>query len=207
MGQDLQVIGFAEDEITALFSAGRRGLTDPDFAPEPLPAPVTQPGEVWLLGEHRLVCGDCTEAAIAEAALAGANPHLLVSDPPYGVGYDPAWRNRAGMSTSRRTGKVANDDTADWRAAYALFPGRRGLRLARQLAIGRFRSIADRQRLRASRADHMGEGPASDQPRALPLAARTLLVRGAEGSDGALARRSEADHAVADREPRAGHAD
>ena len=37
--------------------------------------------------------------------------------------YDPAWRNRAGMSTSRRTGKVANDDTADWRAAYALFPG------------------------------------------------------------------------------------
>jgi ParB-like chromosome segregation protein Spo0J len=72
MGQDLQVIGFAEDEITALFSAGRRGLTDPDFAPEPLPAPVTQPGEVWLLGEHRLVCGDCTEPAIAEAALAGA---------------------------------------------------------------------------------------------------------------------------------------
>jgi len=123
MGQDLQMIGFAEDEITALFSAGRLGLTDPDLAPEPLPVPVTQPGEVWLLGEHRLVCGDCTEAAIVGAALAGANPHLLVSDPPYGVGYDPAWRNRAGMSTSRRTGKVANDDTADWRAAYALFPG------------------------------------------------------------------------------------
>ena len=123
MGQDLQVIGFAEDEITALFSDGRRGLTDPDVVPEPLPAPVTQPGEVWLLGEHRLVCGDCTEPAIAEAALAGANPHLMVSDPPYGVGYDPAWRNRSGMSTSRRTGKVANDDTADWRAAYALFPG------------------------------------------------------------------------------------
>jgi DNA modification methylase len=123
MGQDLHVIGFAEDEIAALFSDGRHGLTDPDFVPEPLPAPVTQPGEVWLLGRHRLVCGDCTVPAIAEAALAGAKPHLLVSDPPYGVEYDPAWRNRSGMSTSRRTGKVANDDTADWRAAYALFPG------------------------------------------------------------------------------------
>ena len=123
MGQDLQVIGFAEDEIAALFSDGRRGLTDPDFVPEPLPTPVTQPGEVWLLGQHRLVCGDCTVPAIVETALAGAKPHLLVSDPPYGVGYDPAWRNRSGMSTSRRIGKVANDDTADWRAAYALFPG------------------------------------------------------------------------------------
>ena len=64
MGQDLHVIGFAEDEIAALFSDGRRGLTDPDFVPEPLPAPVTQPGDVWLLGQHRLVCGDCTVPAI-----------------------------------------------------------------------------------------------------------------------------------------------
>lgn len=58
-----------------------------------------------------------------ERLLAGARPHLLVSDPPYGVEYDPTWRNDAGVSTTKRTGKVANDDRADWREAWALFPG------------------------------------------------------------------------------------
>jgi DNA modification methylase len=47
----------------------------------------------------------------------------MVTDPPYGVAYDPAWRNRAGVSTTARTGKVMNDDRADWREAWALFPG------------------------------------------------------------------------------------
>src|SRR4051812_44932383 len=47
----------------------------------------------------------------------------MVTDPPYGVDYDPAWRHRAGVNKSRRTGKVANDDRADWREAWALFPG------------------------------------------------------------------------------------
>jgi len=55
--------------------------------------------------------------------LAGARPGLMVTDPPYGVGYDPAWRHAAGVSSSRRTGKVRNDDRADWREAWALFPG------------------------------------------------------------------------------------
>ncbi|GGJ44608.1 DNA-methyltransferase [Neoroseomonas lacus] len=47
----------------------------------------------------------------------------MVTDPPYGVAYDPEWRNMAGVSTTRRTGKVENDDRADWREAWALFPG------------------------------------------------------------------------------------
>jgi hypothetical protein len=50
-------------------------------------------------------------------------PHLLVSDPPYGVSYDPSWRNTAGLSATKPTGKVLNDDRADWREAWALFPG------------------------------------------------------------------------------------
>ena len=60
---------------------------------------------------------------VVAAALGGVRPHLMVTDPPYGVEYDPAWRNRAGVSTSKRTGKVENDDRADWRQAWALFPG------------------------------------------------------------------------------------
>ena len=55
--------------------------------------------------------------------LNGVVPHLMVTDPPYGVSYDPGWRNDAGLPSTRRTGKVANDDRADWRAAWALFPG------------------------------------------------------------------------------------
>jgi len=47
----------------------------------------------------------------------------MVTDPPYGVDYDPEWRHRQGVSSSKRTGKVRNDDRADWREAWALFPG------------------------------------------------------------------------------------
>ena len=55
---------------------------------------------------------------------AAIRPHLMVTDPPYGVEYDPAWRNeaRSGQKTMR-TGAVRNDDRADWREAWALFPG------------------------------------------------------------------------------------
>ena len=62
-------------------------------------------------------------ATDVERVLGGVTPLLMVSDPPYGVEYDPSWRNQAGAATTRRTGKVLNDDRADWREAWALFPG------------------------------------------------------------------------------------
>ena len=123
MGADLGLIGFSEDEVASLLVEGTAGLTDPDAVPEAPAEPVTRPGDVWLLGRHRLVCGDSTTPEAVEAALGGVQPHLMVTDPPYGVEYDPAWRNRAGLSTTRRTGAVVNDDRADWREAWALFPG------------------------------------------------------------------------------------
>jgi DNA modification methylase len=123
LGFDLGLTGFDEDEIAGFLADPNTGLTDPDDIP-PLPeTPVTRPGDVWLLGRHRLACGDCTDPAVVAAVLAGVCPHLMVTDPPYGVAYDPEWRNRAGVSTTRRTGKVENDDRADWREAWALFPG------------------------------------------------------------------------------------
>ncbi len=123
MGADLSLIGFGEDEVAALLADRTEGLTDPDDVPEVPAEPVSRAGDVWVLGRHRPVCGDCTDAAAAAQALDGAAPHLMVTDPPYGVEYDPAWRNRAGLSTTRRTGRVENDDRADWREAWALFPG------------------------------------------------------------------------------------
>lgn len=71
------------------------------------------------------MCGDSTDAGSVFLLLAGATPHLMVTDPPYGVSYDANWRTAAGLTTGggNAVGKVANDDRADWREAWALFPG------------------------------------------------------------------------------------
>jgi DNA modification methylase len=87
------------------------GLTDPDVVPNLPTNPVTRPGDVWVLGTHRLICGDGTSQGDAARLLAGVTPHLMVTDPPYGVSYDPSWRKRAGVNLNpRKLGRVANDD-------------------------------------------------------------------------------------------------
>ncbi|AMN44062.1 site-specific DNA-methyltransferase [Rhodoplanes sp. Z2-YC6860] len=123
IGFDIDLIGFNADEIAALGSKPNPGLTDPDEVPEPPVNPITQPGDIWLLGRHRLLCGDSTSAADVDQVLAGVRPNLMVTDPPYGVNYDPAWRNDRDLSRSKRTGKVENDGRADWAEAWELFPG------------------------------------------------------------------------------------
>ena len=126
LGFDMNLVGFSQDELSAMLAGGGAAIDEAaadDPAPEPPTDPVTRPGDLWLLGEHRLLCGDATSATDVARLLDGAVPHLMATDPPYGVNYDPTWRNRAGVSSSDRTGAVANDDRADWREAWALFPG------------------------------------------------------------------------------------
>src|SRR6267378_8441733 len=127
-GFDLGLIGFDPDQLeTILAGLGSSGLTDPDSVPEVPDQPVTRLGDIWLLGDHRVGCGDSTSAADVASVLAEAQPHLMVTDPPYGVGYDPSWRGRRNLSRGKLArGKVLNDDRADWREAYALFPGDTG---------------------------------------------------------------------------------
>ena len=122
MAVDLSSLGFEAAELDALF---RRGEPDPreDDVPAVPETPVSRPGDLWQLGPHRLICGDATRSKDVARLLGGVIPHLMVTDPPYGVNYDPTWRNAAGLSATKRTGKVANDDRADWRDAWALFPG------------------------------------------------------------------------------------
>jgi len=123
-GFDLELTGFGLDEIGELLNDGTEGLTDPDDVPEVPAVPVSVLGDVWILGRHRLVCGSSTEADTVSKALNGVTPHLMVTDPPYGVEYDASWREKAGLNTtSAATGKVLNDDKADWSEAWALFPG------------------------------------------------------------------------------------
>lgn len=124
-GVGLDLLGFAEDELDRLLDSFDQGGTseEEDEVPEAPTEPLTRPGDLWLLGQHRLLCGDATIATDVERLLDGARPHLMVTDPPYGVEYDPAWRNEAGVSSTARTGRVSNDDRADWRDAWALFGG------------------------------------------------------------------------------------
>lgn len=130
-----QLAGFSDKEVERLLLAatgGGGGNTDPNDAPEPPATPVSQPGDLWLLDRHRLLCGDSTAPDSVTRLLAGAVPNLMVTDPPYGVEYDPNWRNEAarfsdGMGNraigAGAVGRVENDDRADWRAAWSLFPG------------------------------------------------------------------------------------
>jgi hypothetical protein len=125
-GFDLALTGFSLAEIRGF--GGGAGLTDPDEAPEIEASAISRPADLWLLGEHRLLCGDCTVPTDVEKVLAGAVPHLMVTDPPYGVEYDPDWRNRADRANgkpygARAIGRVENDDRSDWSAAFALFAG------------------------------------------------------------------------------------
>jgi DNA modification methylase len=119
---DLDLVGFDASELSKLLGS-EDGCANEDDVPDAPANPVSRAGDVWKLGNHRLLCGDATAAASVERVLGGVRPHLMVTDPPYGVEYDPGWRNDAGVSQSKRTGKVLNDDRADWREAWALFPG------------------------------------------------------------------------------------
>ena len=123
---DLSLTGFDDGELADLLDK-TDGLTDPDAIPENV-TPTAQTGDVWRLGRHTLVCGDSTDASVVSACLGGITPHLMVTDPPYGVEYDASWRNNVvGAPTlnpaDRALGTVANDHRADWREAFALFPG------------------------------------------------------------------------------------
>lgn len=125
-GADLQLLGFSTAQQDRLIpKAEREGLTDPDE--EQVPAagkPVSRLGDLWQLGEHRLLCGDCTIADHVTAVLGADRPLLMVTDQPYGVELDPKWRGRSLDDGSKRAeGVVANDHRVDWREAWVLFPG------------------------------------------------------------------------------------
>ena len=123
---DLTLLGITDEDLDALLQdpdVGDGSIEGENDIPEPPEDPVSRPGDLWLLGNHRLLCGDATVATDVERVLNGTQPLLMVTDPPYGVKYDPGWRNQAGAAKTKRTGKVLNDNRADWREAWDLFPG------------------------------------------------------------------------------------
>jgi DNA modification methylase len=129
---DLDGIGFGADDLQDLELSEEPEASDVDAEPqidkaEELRAKWgVEPGQLWELGDHRLLCGDSTKKEDVEKALGGASPMLMVTDPPYGVNYDASWRVEAGVNKpwqTRAEGKVENDDKADWTETWELFNG------------------------------------------------------------------------------------
>jgi len=87
---DLELLGFDSDVLAGLLDPGvQPGLTDPDEVPEPPDEPITQSGDLWLLGNHRLLCGDSSKAEDVDRLLDSAHIDLLAMDPPYNVRVEP----------------------------------------------------------------------------------------------------------------------
>jgi ParB-like chromosome segregation protein Spo0J len=97
-GLDLSLTGFGEEEISALKpEVVNEGLTDEDAVPEPPPEPITKPGDIWILGKHRLMCGDSTSVDAVDKLMQGQKADMVFTDPPYGMflntNYDSMFSN------------------------------------------------------------------------------------------------------------------
>lgn len=86
LGFDLDLTGFSEEEIAELLPEEvPEGLTDEDAVPEVGAEPISKPGDVWLLGKHRVMCGDSTSIEAVDALMGGEKADMVFTDPPYGI--------------------------------------------------------------------------------------------------------------------------
>ncbi|HEX5470447.1 MAG TPA: DNA modification methylase [Lacipirellulaceae bacterium] len=98
---DLGLLGFDADELAELLDPGvKDGLCDPDEVPAPPDEATTRPGDLWILGDHRLLCGDSSKAADVDRLLDGVAIHLVNTDPPYNVKVEPRSNNAIAAGNS-----------------------------------------------------------------------------------------------------------
>lgn len=105
-GVNLESLGFDANEIDALLNKiePTEGLTDEDATPEVPDEPVTKPGDVWVLGKHRLMCGDSTSVDAVDKLMAGQKADMVFTDPPYNIDY---------QGVKDRREKIKNDKMSD----------------------------------------------------------------------------------------------
>lgn len=129
---NLSLIGFSDDELADLLPEVEElppEDADADAAPEPPAEPVTKPGDVWLLGKHRVMCGDSTDVLAVEQLMAGKKAQTFLTDPPYGdnVGglrTKAAHEREPGRGLVKRVSFIANDKEIDWlEEVFNLVPG------------------------------------------------------------------------------------
>jgi DNA modification methylase len=121
-GFDLSLTGFDVTEIDELL--GLRSDEQSLAATPEIPAvPVSARGDLWICGDHRVLCGDATHPEDVARLCGSVTPVIMVTDPPYGVDYVPRWRERAGLGKIRQVGTVENDNRVNWLEAFELFRG------------------------------------------------------------------------------------
>lgn len=120
---DLHLTGFGTHELDELLLGDLTGDSKEDQAPNLPEHPVTRLGDLWLMGSHRVLCGDSTTSDATSRLCGATRPVLMATDPPYGVSYDPAWRIEVDGGGRHAVGKVQNDDRVDWSPAFRLFGG------------------------------------------------------------------------------------
>lgn len=133
MNFDLGLTGFSAPEIDRFTLKAEAGEDD---VPEVPAVSVSRPGDLWICGEHRVLCGDCTSAEAVATLLGKRRPGLMVTDPPYVISLDSEWRDRAGLNTCGPAEKsymkhrskghtetsISGDTIADWSHAFELVP-------------------------------------------------------------------------------------
>jgi len=127
---DISITGFSDEELKKidedLFGKKVTLDTEPQIsrAEELRKEWGTELGQMWQCGDHRVICGDCTDPAVVGRLMGDEKADEMVTDPPYGVEYDPEWRAKAGINKNKgKMGVVQNDNVADWSPAWALFTG------------------------------------------------------------------------------------
>jgi DNA modification methylase len=114
MDFDLNLTGFSADELMQLLETpGTEGLCDPDAVPEPPDEAKTKPGDLWILGNHRLLCGDSSKSEDVERLLDGAEIQLVNTDPPYNVRVEPRSNNAIAAGLSSFAGYGNSDPGRD----------------------------------------------------------------------------------------------
>jgi DNA modification methylase len=145
---DLAVTGFSADELAEMLEPGdREGLTDPDAVPDPPEKAVTQPGDVWLLGRHRLLCGDSSKPEDVDRLRAGEAVHLVHTDPPYNVRVEPRGKKAIAAGLSSFTGTKERPGTGRARSAGKPKVGKAKLRARDRPLANDFLSEEQFQRL------------------------------------------------------------
>jgi len=113
---DLELTGFDEDEIAALLAEPTEGLTDEDTPCDPPEIPASRTGDLWLLGKHRLLCGDSTSADDVKRLMDGKRATLMATDPPYLVDYDGGNHPQTWANGGKKPGAEKDVGTKHWDA-------------------------------------------------------------------------------------------
>ena len=122
-GFDLSLLGFDDNELATILAEETEGLTDPDEVPDVPDNPVSKEGDVWILGKHRLMCGDSTSIDAVDKLMLGVKPDLIHTDPPYGMNAV----SKSGVLSKTYKTDIMGDDSSDiakdaFNLIYGMFP-------------------------------------------------------------------------------------